>query len=146
MTAQQAAALPLVELARDKGLDIVIATNPMFPLRAVEARLNWAGLPVDEQAFTLVTSMENMHATKPHSAYYREILTMIGLSPQEALMVGDDWKRDILPAARLGLWTYWIQEPGQEMPEGRYQPTAYGSLDDLLALARDGWFESLGAE
>lgn len=146
VTAPQAAALPLVELARNKGLDIVIATNPMFPLRAVQARLDWAGLPVDEQPFTLVTSMENMHATKPHSAYYQEILDIIGHAPQEALMVGDDWQRDILPAAGLGLWTYWIQEPGQEMPEPGYRPTAFGSLDDLLELARAGWFESLGAE
>jgi FMN phosphatase YigB (HAD superfamily) len=145
VTVPQAAALPLIERARDQGLEIVVATNPMFPRRAVEARLAWAGLPVEEQAFTLVTTIENMHATKPHEAYYEEILAQIGRSPQESLMVGDDWGRDIVPAANVGLWTYWIQLPGVELPAGPLQPTAYGTLDDLLALARSGWFKKLGS-
>jgi FMN phosphatase YigB (HAD superfamily) len=86
-----------------------------------------------------------MHATKPHEAYYEEILAQIGRSPQESLMVGDDWGRDIVPAANVGLWTYWIQLPGVELPAGPLQPTAYGTLDDLLALARSGWFKKLGS-
>lgn len=144
VTATQPAALPLVDLAREKGLEIVIATNPMFPRRAVEARLEWAGLPVDEQDFTLVTSMENMHATKPHTAYYEEVLARVGRAPAEALMVGDDWARDIVPAAQVGLWTYWVHPPEQPLPQDAPPPTAHGTLDDLLGLARSGWFARLG--
>ncbi len=145
VTVPQAAAVPLIDLSRSQGLDIVIATNPMFPRSAVEARLSWAGLPVQEQSFALVTTIENMHATKPHQAYYEEILAHVACAPYEALMVGDDWQRDIVPAASLGLWTYWVQLPETELPAGPPAPTAYGSLDDLLDLAQAGWFAELGA-
>ena len=53
----------------------------MFPHQAVEARLAWAGVPVTEYPYTLVTSYENMHAAKPHQAYYQEILAKIGCRP-----------------------------------------------------------------
>jgi HAD superfamily hydrolase (TIGR01549 family) len=145
VTVPQPAALPLIELSRRAGLEIVIATNPMFPRRAIEARLSWAGLPVQEHEFALVTTIENMHATKPHEVYYEEILAQISCAPHEALMVGDDWQNDIIPAANLGMRTYWIQLPGKELPDGPIQPTAYGTLDHLLELAESGWFETLGA-
>ncbi len=120
------------------GYKLVIATNPMFPRSAVEARLRWAGIPVDEFAYALVTTIENMHATKPHDEYYGEILEMVNCAPQDALMVGDDWKRDIEPAVRMGLSTYWIQLPGKTLP-GTPAPSAYGSLAGLLAKLEAGW-------
>ena len=62
------AAAELVRTCFAQGLKVVIATNPMFPRRAIEARLAWAGVPVTEFHYELVTSLENMHATKPHQA------------------------------------------------------------------------------
>ena len=53
-------------------------------------------------------------------------------------MVGDDWKRDVVPSAALGLSTYWIQAPGTS-PSVETVPTAYGSLDGLLARVQSDW-------
>lgn len=142
VTVHTPVAAQLMDNCFQQGLKIVIATNPMFPRLAVEARLSWAGVPVTEYPYELVTTMENMHATKPHGAYYREILEDIDCLPSEALMVGDDGVRDIEPASSLGLHTYWIELPGDELPQG-VTPTAQGSLEELSNLIDDGWLLTL---
>lgn len=142
ITRKMPAAADLVETCLNCGYQVVIATNPMFPRTAIEARLNWAGVPVTDFPYHLVTTIENMHATKPHQAYYREILAEVNCAPQEALMVGDDWLRDIEPAHHLGLFTYWIKLPGKTLPDAP-TPTGYGSLEELLTHIQSGWLEQL---
>ena len=135
-------AADLIQTCFNNGYDVVIATNPMFPRVAIEARLRWAGVPISEFSYNLVTTIENMHATKPHHEYYREILAKVGRSPSEAIMVGDDWRRDIEPAASLGMSTYWIELPGAKLPDAPV-PSGYGSLPGLLSRIESGWFDRL---
>ncbi len=137
------AAEKLVRACTRRGLKIVIATNPLFPRVAIEERLSWAGVPVDAFDYALVTTYENMHATKPHKAYYEEILQRIDCPPEAALMVGDSWDMDIVPAAQVGLHTYWLPNGMQDVPEDSPYPSAYGTLDELLTLVQNGWLENL---
>lgn len=145
VTAPQPGAAPLVDWCRRQGLDIVVATNPMFPRRAIEARLSWAGLPASQQDFALVTTMENMHATKPNEVYYQEILDRTGHAPAQALMVGDDWLRDIVPAANVGLHTYWVQPDEIEPSDNEVQAGGQGTLEALLARLQAGWLGAANA-
>ncbi len=108
----------------DIGLDVVIATNPIFPQVAIAQRLEWAG--VADLQFTLVTSSENMHAAKPSLQYYQEILDRIQRTPRDCLMVGDDFINDIQPATRLGLYTYWVNTTTTTPPN--FDPAARGHL------------------
>jgi FMN phosphatase YigB (HAD superfamily) len=111
----------------------------------VEARLRWAGLPVSEFDFELVTTYENMHAAKPQPAYYEEILAQIDLAAAETLMVGDDWENDIVPAASVGCYTYWLPMNGETVPPEAAMATEYGSLDDFYSLVTSGWLADLEA-
>lgn len=128
--AKRPTAVEMVQACFDHDLKVVIATNPVFPRRAVEERLAWAGLPVDFFPFALVTSYENMHATKPNAAYYREILQQVEAQPNRAVMIGDDWENDIAPAKAVGLSTYWITNHSESVrvPD-RGLVDGYGSLD-----------------
>ncbi len=99
-------ARPLVEWAFAHDLQVAIATNSLFPRTAIEQRLAWAGVPVTEFDYALVTSYEIMHATKANPAYYCEVLERLGRQPSECLMVGDDWTLDMLPAAAVGIPIY----------------------------------------
>ena len=90
---------------------VVIATQPVFPLTAIRQRMEWAG--VAGFPYTLITSYENMHACKPSRAYYLEIVAYLRLEPQECLMIGNDLQQDIRPAALAGLRTCWITESGE---------------------------------
>jgi HAD superfamily hydrolase (TIGR01549 family) len=122
----------LIQTCFDRGYKVVIATNPLFPQRAIEERLVWAGIPVTKYDFALVTTYDNMHATKPNQAYYVEILENIGVAPQEAIMIGDDWNNDIAPAATLGLDTYWISTEST-LPDA-IDVRGSGSLSDFAHL------------
>lgn len=143
-TQQRPAAAAIVRAAQQQGLSVVIATNPLFPRAAIEQRLEWAGIPIDDHDFALVTSYENMHAAKPQPAYYREILAAVGTNPAHALMVGDDWKNDIIPAAAVGLHTFWIA-PDDATAADPALISGRGSLDDLAERVANGWLNQLGA-
>jgi FMN phosphatase YigB (HAD superfamily) len=101
----------LVDWAFERDLQVVVATNPVFPRLAIEQRLEWADVPVTEFDYALITSYETMHATKARPAYYREIVARLDCEPRECLMVGDDWERDMVPAATAGVPIYWITRP-----------------------------------
>jgi len=91
---------------RESGVGIVLATNAIFPLLAIEERLRWADL--EAALFDLITHMENMHSAKPHKEYYLEIMEKLKVKPEEVIMIGDDMERDILPARALGIDSYQI--------------------------------------
>ncbi|MBD3223964.1 MAG: HAD-IA family hydrolase [Caldithrix sp.] len=100
---------------------LVIATNPLFPAKAIYHRIRWAGLT--EESFNLITTYENSHFTKPNYRYFEEILAQIQVKPQHAIMVGDDPLNDIKPADKAGLQTFWIN--------GKDKGTNKGTLSDF---------------
>ncbi len=103
LTAPMLGARRLVQCLLDQGLLVAIATNPIYPAAAVHKRIAWAGLAdlVDEFAF--VTHSENMHFAKPDPAFYAETIARVGIEPDEALMIGDSERNDMLPAGALGI-------------------------------------------
>jgi FMN phosphatase YigB (HAD superfamily) len=94
-----------VKLCLELGLKVAIATNPIFPRDAIIERMRWAG--IDDLKVHVVTSYENMHATKPHASYFAEVAGMLDTSPRSCLMVGDDRALD-MPAADLGMRTFYV--------------------------------------
>lgn len=99
-------AVPLIEWAFSCGYRIAIATDPLFARKATYHRLRWAGF--DPEQFELVSTFEDFHFTKTHPAYYAEVLGQLGWPNGPVLMVGNDVQRDLIPANRLGLKTYFI--------------------------------------
>jgi hypothetical protein len=84
--------------------------------------LRWAGF--DPERFELVSTFEHFHFTKTHPAYYAEVLGRLGWPEGPVLMVGNDVERDLMPAHRLGLKTFFIDgasavRPGFEAGRGR---------------------------
>ncbi len=130
----------VMEQAFAGDLRVVIATNPVFPRTAVEQRLDWAGISVLDFPYALVTHIENMHSTKAKPAYYREILSVLELEPQQCLMVGDDWLRDMVPAARVGIPVFWVTGPEGSDPDG---PRAGGSQVPGSLLTGNGPLEEV---
>jgi HAD superfamily hydrolase (TIGR01662 family) len=138
-TAQRPQARPLIQFLLDQGYDVVIATNPMFPRRAIEHRLEWAG--VLDFPLKLVTTLENSHFCKPNPQYYAEVLDKLECGPHEAIMVGDDFGNDIEPASRVGLHTYWIVSGGVDSVSDYWGPR--GTLADFCVWAQEGALNQL---
>jgi len=128
LTRTRSEARPLLESLLAAGYQIVIATQPVFPLTAIRQRLEWAG--IGDLPFAWITSYETSHACKPAPAFFQEILERLGRSPADCLMVGNDGPADLDAAAQLGLLTYWISDSESSTPP-RLPPTGQGSLADL---------------
>lgn len=117
-----------VQAALDRGLRIVLATNPVFPRSAVRDRMIWAG--VDDLPWEFVTSYEEMHFCKPHIEYYLEITSLLGLQPEKCLMVGNDMQEDMV-AAKTGMMTYLVTDFLIDTGEEEFRADWVGSLNDL---------------
>lgn len=90
-----------------KGFNLVIATNPLFPEKAIHHRIRWAGFEPTE--FSYITSYERNHYCKPQPLFYRELLAEIGKEPNQCLMVGNDVQEDLI-AASVGIPTFLIKD------------------------------------
>lgn len=98
----------VIAAAKDTGAKVVLATNPLFPVCAVETRLSWIDLTIDD--FDYVTTYETNRYCKPNPAYYRDILTHIGTTPEQTLMIGNDINEDILPTQSLGIASFLLTD------------------------------------
>ena len=132
-TRQRPAAVPLIEWALACGFRVAIATDPFFPRKATYHRIRWAGL--DPEKLELISTFEHFHFSKTHPAYYAEVLGRLGWPDGPVLMVGNDVQRDLLPAHRLGLKTYFIDEASTASPGFE---AGCGTLEELRP-----WLESI---
>lgn len=123
-------AIEAVESCFARGYGVAIATNPVFPRTAIQARLEWAG--VGHLPYHLVTSYENTHFTKPRVEYYAEIIEALGCPPSAAMMVGNDIEQDLKPALRLGLEVFKVETPRNRHQTLPGHPS--GALGDLKRL------------
>jgi FMN phosphatase YigB (HAD superfamily) len=112
LTRKRPRAIALVEWAFAQGYRVVIATNPLFPAKAIHHRLRWAGLAPEKYPFALITSFETMHFTKSQPAYYAEILARLGWIDEPVVMIGDDQDFDVRSGREAGLTVFSLIEQG----------------------------------
>lgn len=97
----------IIECVKERGLRVILATNPLFPSIATESRIRWAGLSPDD--FEFFTAYENFYHCKPNLDYYREILDKIDLPAEECVMVGNDVGEDMI-ASQLGMRVFLLTD------------------------------------
>lgn len=117
----------LLDAAKEQGWKVAIATNPVFPLRAIQHRIEWAGL--DEAKVDFITSYENMTSTKPHAAYFSQIAHALGAEPADCVMAGNHLSNDLVGAIAVGMQTFWVKD--YPIEDAAITPTFQGSLHDL---------------
>ena len=71
---------------------------------------------------------------KPSFDFFQYILNDLGLSPDKAVMVGDDYVADVLGANACGLRAVWFNERTDEEHKNKKQLSIHelGALPDLL--------------
>ena len=130
-------AVKIVDQAFERNNTLAIATNPLFPLTAIEQRLEWAGLPADEYPFSIIPSYESAHFAKPNAAFLAELLARLGWPEGPVVMVGDDPENDVRCGRELGLPVYWVAgSPGGDI-----------SADGVIGTGRlEGLFDWIDAQ
>jgi len=114
-----------------RGYNIVLATNPVFPPCALDSRLAWIGLIQDD--FVLTTHYENSSFCKPNPQYYMEVLSKIGKTPEQCLMVGNHPSEDMC-VQEMGMSVFLItdfleNEAGLDINE-----FPHGTIEDMEAF------------
>ena len=94
-----------IKILKSKGYDLMILTNPIFPMVANQKRIQWAGLDIND--FKYVSSFEKNTACKPFLKFYEEVLEINALNSDEVLMVGNDAQEDLV-VQKLGIKTFLI--------------------------------------
>ena len=127
-------AVELVKSLKNRGLAVVVATNPLFPLVAQEQRLSWMGLTTDD--VDLITHYDNSHFCKPNLKYYEEILSKLHLKAEQCLMVGNDVNEDMI-AAELGMKVFLVTDCLLNPDNKDISAFPHGTFDDLQTFLRE---------
>jgi len=141
LTKQLPAAIDFVNWAISDDIRVVIATNPLFPSKAIHHRLRWAGVAPEEYPYAYVTNYENSHFTKENIAYFPEIMGHLGWPDDPVVMIGNDLKMDIEPAMAAGFPVFWVHNSVVGSQEREEIPQ--GNIDDVRAWLESGILESL---
>ena len=116
---------------KKKGLRSILATNPLFPMVATHARIRLGGMSPSD--FEYVTAYENSSYCKPNPLYFTELLTKLGISPDECVMIGND-TRDDFSAHALGIPVFVLTECLINTPNVDLSAYPHGGFDELLAF------------
>lgn len=123
----------ILDECHEKGFDVYLATNPIFPRVGTVNRIHWAGLT--EEDFRDITTYESCTYCKPNPMYYTELVLKNGLDPSECIMIGNDISED-LAAKDIGmkgfLVTNCLLNKGQRSDDADWR----GSLLDVLEFIK----------
>lgn len=126
----------IAALMKEKAKYTVTATMPLFPLSACDTRMRWTGISAD--MFDLVTSFDQSSYAKPNPLYFQEILSRFGVSPQDALMIGNDVREDMIPCASLGIDVFLVTDHmiTHNLDCSRFRQGTYEDLIQFLTHLR----------
>jgi 2-haloalkanoic acid dehalogenase type II len=118
-------ALPLLSSLRGRVRVGVVSNADVAFLYPLLARL---ALPVEAAVCS-----EEVRAYKPHPRPFLVVLRWLGVSPEEALFVGDSPEEDVRGAKGVGLRTLWLNRDGKALPPGVPAPDAQASSIEEVA-------------
>jgi len=118
----------IIKTLKDKGANVYLLTNPIFPKVATLRRIEWAGLNAED--FIYITTYENSSFAKPNIKYYQTIMEKFNLKPSETMMVGNDVYEDMI-ASELGMRTYLIKDCIKNTYGKKYKHFEQGTLEEF---------------
>ena len=117
---------------RDRGLALAICSNWDWDLAEAIESAGLAGT-VD----TMVSSAW-VGARKPHRRMYEAVLEQAGVTPEDALFVGDTWSCDVDGPRAMGLLPVYVRRlhlgPDATAPEDRHEQDVHQTTDLKLLL------------
>jgi putative hydrolase of the HAD superfamily len=112
-------ALPALQVLREHGVKIGLISNGS---RDLEEFVSHHGLDAD-----CAVGSRAFGRTKPHPEIFLHALSLLGVEPKEAAMIGDSYEDDIEGARALGMRAFLLDRDGR-------RPDEPDRLPDLLAL------------
>ena len=113
-------ALPTLQLLRERGYLLGVVTNRLWGGKAFRDDLQTLGL-LDLFSPDALAVSADLGIRKPNPAIFQYALSALGIRPEQAAMVGDSLRTDILGAQQLGIFTVWQPRPQQRLTIQRYE-------------------------
>ena len=114
------------------GFRVALATNPIFPSTATEQRISWTGLSHTD--FEHFTTYENSRYCKPNPIYYTNLISELGLTPDECVMIGNDVGDDMV-AETVGIRCFLLTDyliNRKNVDINRYRHGDYDELEKFI--------------
>ncbi len=83
--------------------------------------------------FHEIFTPQELNERKPAPNFYLNILKRIAVEPENAIMIGDDYEKDIIASKQVGLWTIWYNPTKQQLKNNSY-PYHDAEVNHLLEL------------
>lgn len=116
---------------KNEGYRLAIATDEYR--EPLEMKLQTAlGANELEQLFQTIVTPDEAGRQKPAKSFYEPIIDAFDIIPDEAMMVGDSWKRDLKPAKEMGLHTVLVGEDVLKNADPDYHITEITELEDII--------------
>ena len=116
------------------GLRLGIISNRMYGGDLLLNDLDYFGI---SHYFSSLVASCDLGFMKPHPALYRRALDELGVSSDEAVMVGDDLRADVGGSLAAGLRAIWVRRPPTRTDEPPPGVPSVAALDEVLpALQR----------
>jgi FMN phosphatase YigB (HAD superfamily) len=78
---------------------------------------------------------EELGVSKPRPGIFYEALRPLGVSPKDALMIGDGANSDIRGANNAGIDACWLNPSGAALPEGVQAEYIIRDIQDCIKIA-----------
>lgn len=92
-----------------------------------------------EQYFQVILTSDEVRVNKPHPRGFLEVCRRLGVSPKEAIMVGDNPVADLSSAKMLGMTTVWTREGLSERQKNKsfaYIDYSIESFSEVLSVVK----------
>lgn len=129
-------ALPTLRCLKENGFLLgIVSDQPNGPdCRAMLDYWQWTPL------FDAVTLSCEVGCAKPDPRMFRSTLAALGVSPEEAVMVGDNALADVAGALAVGMRAVWRPQPGQLLDPAVHPDAIIETLAELPGILRQ-WQE-----
>jgi 2-haloalkanoic acid dehalogenase type II len=77
-----------------------------------------------ERFFERIILAAELEMAKPDPAVFVHAMELLGVGPDESVMVGDRYDRDVVGAHDAGMRAVWIRCRGEDVPDGARPPEA----------------------
>ncbi len=84
-------------------------------------------------AFDSIVISGEVGSGKPNSATFADMLERLGVRPEDSVMVGDSWERDILGAVNAGMSAVWIAS-GRPAPGHHQRVATVDNIENLIEI------------
>lgn len=119
----------LLETLKEKDKKICILTDLTAHIQFRKLK----ALGIEDKIDFMVTS-EECGKEKPHPIMFFKALEKLNCGKEDAVMIGDNWKKDILGAKNMGISSIWINHENvdKQLESNIFQVNKFNDLNSLL--------------